>query len=288
MQFIYHILITSFIFWLLASWFRFFIKLKWNCDFSYLAIVIFSSYVCAILNTRFWFWFLSSLWISIVLNIPFTIIIFLLSKRLNEFYFSIWTMTLYILVYQLAYNLKITNWAFWISWITKNVVWNFGLDSLLWFLCLMFVVAIVVFSLLFLFKKSFLYKSLLAWWEKEISLKSLWISVSMCKFIIILMTIILASIAWACYTFYYWYIDPSSFWFSMLVLVLTIVFLSYKYNEFWVILLAVLIMFFYEWLRFVKFVDPWKIWYVREMMFSFVMIIVALIMFKKIKFWREV
>ena len=105
--------------------------------------------------------------------------------------------------------------------------------------------------------------------------------------IIILLTIILASIAWASYTFYYWYIDPSSFWFSMLILVLTIVFLSYKNDEFWVLLFSVLIMFFYEWLRFVKFVPPWKIWYIREILFSFVIVIVAFIIFKKINFWRE-
>lgn len=287
MPFVYHILIVSLIFGLLASGFRFFIKLKWNCDFSYLAIVIFASYVCAILNTKLWFWFLWSLWISIISAIPFAFLIFLLSKRLNAFYFSIWTITLYILAYQLAYNLEITNWSFWILWITKNIVWNIEANSLVSFLIMMFLVSIIVFTLLFLFKKSVLYKSLVAWGEKEIPLKSLGISISMCKILIILISVVLASIAWACYTFYYWYIDPSSFWFPMLILVLTIVFLSYKYNEFWVVLSAILIMFFYEWLRFVKFVEPWKIWYIREILFSLAMIIVAFITFKKINFWRE-
>lgn len=287
MQFVLHILTTAFIFSLLASWFRFFIKLKWSCDFSYMAIVIFASYICALLNTKFWFWFLWSLWISFIASIPFTFVIFLLSKRLNAFYFSIWTITLYILAYQLAYNLKITNWPFWILWITKNIIWNIEINSLVWFLVFMILVVIIVFTILFLFKKSILYKSLVARWEKEIPLKSLWISVSIRKILIILLTVVLASIAWACYTFYYWYIDPSSFWFSMLILVLTIVFLSYKYNEFWVMLFSLWIMFFYEWLRFVKFVPPWKIWYIREILFALVMIIVAFITFKKINFWRE-
>ena len=287
MPFVYHILIVSLIFGLLASGFRFFVKLKWSCDFSYMAIVIFASYVCALLNTKLWFWLLQSLWIAFIASIPFTFVVFLLSKKLNAFYFSIWTITLYILIYQLAYNLEITKWPFGISWITKNIIWNVEANSLVWFLIRMILITFVVFSLLFLFKKSLLYKSLIAWWEKESPLKSLWISISKTKLIIILLTIILASIAGACYTFYYWFIDPSSFWFAMLILVLTIVFLSYKYNEFWVMLFSLWIMFFYEWLRFVKFVPPWKIWYIREILFSLAMIIVAFIVFKKINFWRE-
>jgi ABC-type branched-subunit amino acid transport system permease subunit len=106
MQFFIHIIISAIIFTFLASGFKLFINLKGNLDFSYMAIVIFSSYVCALLNLHFGLGMLSSFVISFFLSLIFTFIVLFLSGKLNEMYFMIGTFALYMLVYQLAYNLE--------------------------------------------------------------------------------------------------------------------------------------------------------------------------------------
>ncbi|MDR0369434.1 MAG: hypothetical protein LBH96_02640 [Candidatus Peribacteria bacterium] len=53
MQFFIHIIISAIIFTFLASGFKLFINLKGNLDFSYMAIVIFASYSCALLNLHY-------------------------------------------------------------------------------------------------------------------------------------------------------------------------------------------------------------------------------------------
>jgi len=288
MEFIVHIMIFALIFSILATWFRFFLKIKWNCDYSYIAIVIFASYICAILNTKYWIWMVWTFFITLICSIPFTILVYLLSKKLNDFYFSIWTLSFYILIYQFAYNTeRLTNWAYGIANIKRNLFWNITIPWIWEYLWLILIIWIIIFVTLHLFKKSLIYKNFIWRWENELSLKSLWISSNKSKFYIICLSALLATIAWLCYTFYYCYISPSTFWFSTLVLILIIVFLSYKYNEFGVILISIIILSLYEWLRFIKVVDPWKIWYLREIIFSLVIIVVAFINFKKINFWRE-
>ena len=288
MQFIIHILNFALIFSIIACGFRFFIKIKWNCDYSYIAIVIFSSYLCAILNTSFWIGMIGSFLLSLVWSIPFTLLVFYLSKRLNDFYFSMGTFALYILIYLLAYNLNgLTNWVYWIANVKRILFWNILNMWIQGYLLIMLGVSIIAFWLLYLFKKSSLYKSFVWWWESELVTKSLWISSSKSKFLIICLSALLATLAWSCYTFYYCYVAPWTFRISTLILILSIVFLSYKYNEFGVIIISIIMLFLYEWLRFLKVVDPSKIWYLREMIFSLIIIIVVFITFKKINFWRE-
>ena len=288
MQFIIHIIIFALIFSILSCWFRFFIKIKWNCDYSYIAIVMFSSYISAILNTKFWISMFGTFWISLLCTIPFALLVFLLSKRLNDFYFSIGTLSFYILIYQLAYNTEfLTNWAYGVSNIKRFLIWDF---SILWnekYLILMLIISAILFGWLYFFKKTSTYKNFIWRWENELSLKSLWISSNKSKLLIICLSALLATIAWSCYTFYYCYISPSSFWFSTLILILIIVFISYKYNEFGVVLVSVIILALYEGLRFIKFVDPSRIWYFREIIFSLIVIVIAFLTFKKFNFWRE-
>jgi len=49
-QFILHIIITAIIFTVIASGFKFFIKIKGGLDFSYIAIIMFASYIGALAN----------------------------------------------------------------------------------------------------------------------------------------------------------------------------------------------------------------------------------------------
>lgn len=288
LQFALHIVISAIIFAILTSWFRFFIKLRWTIDFSYLAIVIFASYTSALLNINFWLGILASIFLSFGLSILFTFLVLFLSSKLNDVYFSIWTLALYILAYQLAYNMEgITWWALGLSWISRNLIGSFMVTGLSSYLILSLIILIILFTCLFLFKKSYFYKVLTWRGENEIVVKSLWTKIMKYKFVMILITTFLAAVGWWLYTFYYLYIDPSSFRLSMLILLVVIWFISYKYNDRGIFGTSLIVMFAYEYLRFFKVVDPSKIWYFREMLFGVIVVIVAFIVFRKTSFGRE-
>jgi len=288
MQFVIHIIISAIIFALLASGFKFFIKLKWNLDFSYMAIVIFSSYLSALLNIHFGIWIIMAIVISFLVSIGFTFLVLFLSKRLNDVYFTIGTLSLYVLVYQLAYNMEsITWWALGLSLTNRTLIWWISVSTLNSFLVFGGVLIALIIWWLVYFKKTYFYKTLMWWGEREFVVKSLWVKIDIYKFGMILVTTLLASLAWWLYAFYYLYIDPSTFWFTMLVPVLVIVFLSYKRNDWWTLIISLLVMFAYEYLRFFKIVEPSKIWYFREMMFWLIIVVVSFIVFRKTNFGRE-
>ena len=288
MQFAIHITISAIIFAILTSGFRFFIKLRGTIDFSYLAIVIFASYTAALINIYRWLGILVSILLSFIVSILFTFLVLFLSSKLNDVYFSIGTLALYILAYQLAYNMEgITWWALGLSWITRNLIGSVMVSSLWSYLILSLSILIILFTFLFFFKKSYFYKILTWRWENEIVLKSLWTKIIKYKFVMILITTFLAAVGWWLYTFYYLYIDPSSFRLSMLILLVVIWFISYKYNDRGIFGTSLIVMFAYEYLRFFKVVDPSKIGYFREMLFWVIVVIVAFLAFRKTSFGRE-
>jgi len=106
LEFILHISISAIIFTIIASGFKFFIKLKGSLDFSYIAILIFASYAGALVNIYREIGLLGSVGISFLAAIPFTFLILFLSSKLNDIYFTIGSFALYMLSYQLAYNLE--------------------------------------------------------------------------------------------------------------------------------------------------------------------------------------
>lgn len=288
MQFTFHIFISWIIFALLASGFKFFIKLKGNFDFSYLGIVLFTSYISALTNIHLNFGILLSFFVSFLSSLPFTLLILALSERLNAFYFSIGTMTFYMLIYQLAYNLDGISWgALGISGIKRFFIYVWDLSSLRIYFVFIFIIVFFISGLLLIFRKSILYKALLSWWENEFVLKVFWTSIKKYKIICILITTFLATLAATFYTFYYLYIDPSSFWFNMLILILTIVFLSYNYNEIGTLSIGIILITIYEYLRFIKPVDASKVGYFRIILFSLLIIILAFFHFRKIEKLRE-
>ncbi|MFZ2150524.1 MAG: branched-chain amino acid ABC transporter permease [Candidatus Absconditicoccaceae bacterium] len=288
MQFAIHIAISAIIFAILTSGFRFFIKLRGTIDFSYLAIVIFASYSSALLNIHFGLGILVSIILSFALSILFTFLVLFLSSKLNDVYFSIGTLALYILAYQLAYNMEgITGGALGLSGISRNLIGSMMVTSLSSYLILSLIILILLFTFLFFFKKSYFYKVLTGRGENEIVVKSLGTKILKYKFVMILITTFLAAVGGGLYTFYYLYIDPSSFRLSMLILLVVIGFISYKYNDRGILFTSMIVMFAYEYLRFFKVVDPSKIGYFREMIFGIIVIIVAFIVFRKTSFGRE-
>jgi branched-chain amino acid transport system permease protein len=288
MQFFIHIIISAIIFTFLASGFKLFINLKGNLDFSYMAIVIFSSYVCALLNLHYGRGMFSSFAISFFFSLVFTFFILLLSKRLNEMYFMIGTFTLYMLVYQLAYNLEpLTGGALGLGGIQRILIGNVVISDLSTFLWWIGGAVVVVIALLWYLKTTSFYKILMARAEREIVIKSLGLKVSRYKLGLILLSTLLASVAGMFYTFYYLYIDPSSFWFATLILALVIVLLSYKWNDIGTLCISLVILFIYEYLRFFKLVEASKIGYVREMLFGAIIMLLAFFFFRKVKFTRE-
>ena len=227
-----HILISAIIFTFFASGCKLFINLKGNLDFSYMAIVMFSSYVCALLNLHSGYGMMTSFGISFFLSLVVTFFVLFLSRRLNEMYFMIGTFALYMLVYHLACNLEgVTGGVLGLSGIQRILVGNVILHDLPSFLRVAGSGVVFVIVLLGYFKRTSFYKVLVARAERELVVKSLGMGVSRYTFGLILLSTFLASLAGMFYTFYYLYINPSSFRFPMLILAMVIVFLSYKWNE---------------------------------------------------------
>ena len=287
-EFTYHIIITAIIFYILASWFKFFLKLRATVDFSYLVIVIFGTYAGALLNTHFWYWIIVSIFLSFLLSLPITFIILFLSSKLSDVYFSIGTLALYVLAYQLAINMEfITWWVFWLFGMTQNIIWNIYLEWLTDYLILVSIICFFVIWFLIFLKKTYFYTVLKWWWENSTILQVLWVKINIYKFFMISLTTLLAVIWGNLYWFYYLYIDPSSFWISMLVLLLVLIFVSYKFDEIGTFIVSLLIISFYEYLRFFKVVDVTKLWYFREIIFALLIMIVAFFVFRKVNFGRD-
>ena len=287
LSFILHILISAGIFAILAIGFKFFVKLKGVIDFSYLAIVIFGSYVGALVNIHFGIGMIGSLLIAFLGSIPFTLLILYLSSKLNDVYFAIGTFALYVLSYQLAFNLEsITWWALWLSWMSRMMIGWIQATSLQAFAFFTWVIILLLLIGLTFFKRSYLFRILQWRGEWPWIIKSLGVRINRYKLILIAITTLLAVTWWVLYSFYYLYIDPPSFWLSMLILILVISFLSYSVNDRGTVLIAIGVLFAYEYLRFFKVVDPSQVGYMREMLFGLLTIIVALMVFKKAKFGR--
>ena len=109
--FLLHILISWCIFYIIWTGAKMFLKLRWSMDFSYLAIVIFGAYSAALLNGELgWTMQWAILW-AFGISLPFTLLVLYLSKKLEGLYFTIGTLTFYILMYQLALNLESITWG---------------------------------------------------------------------------------------------------------------------------------------------------------------------------------
>lgn len=287
-EFIAHITISAIIFYIIASWFKFFLKLKWNLDISYLAIVIFGAYIWAILNIELGIWMIGAMSIAFLASLWFTFLVLYLSKRLDEVYFTLWTFALYILIFQLALNLEWITWgALWLSWMTQNILWSLSIQNITWFLIFALVIVFLIVLWLGYFKATFFYKTLKWRGEREIIVKSLWVRINRYKLVMVLVTTLLAVIGGNLFSFYYLYIDPKSFRLGMLILILLISFLSYSFNDVKSLLIALIVLFAYEYLRFFKIVEPSKIGYFREIVFALLIMISAFIVFRKTKFSRD-
>ncbi len=287
--FLFHILIASLIFALLASGFKTFLKLKGDLDFSYMAIVLFASYASTLLSLKLWLGWIPAMMVSFLMSFPFTLLILYLSNKLDGVYFTLGTLTIYIFFYQFAYNAEwLTGGALGLNNMSSILLGSRKLVGLEQTLLFVAGVAMVIFLLLMLLRKSYFYKLLIAWGEREQVLKALGIATSPYKFALILLTSFLATVGGGLYAMYYHYIDPSSFWLGMLMLVLIIVFLSYKWEEWGTAVVGMLVLFGYEYLRFAKLVPADKLGYFREIIFSFLVLVLAFVLFKKIKVKREI
>lgn len=287
-NFLLHIVIMSIIFTILAVGFKFFLKLIGTLDFSYMGIVMFGSYAAALVHLHRWLGILASIGIAFVVSLPFTLLIMYLSTKLSELYFAIGTLTLYVLMYQLAFNLEsITNGAFWLTKIGRELIGNIQLSSLPSFFFFAGVIMILLFCWLFFFKRTYFFRVLQAWGEWPIITKSLWIYSWKYVGVMVMITTLLAVVGWSLFAFYYRYIDPPSFWIGMLTMLLIISFVSYKYNERLTFIVGLVVMFGYEYLRFFKVVDVAKLWYMREIIFTLLVVIVSFIVLKNLQFERK-
>ena len=158
LPFLYHLLITTIIFYILSTGFKFFLKLRLSIDFSYVAIVIFASYITALLNMHLGRSMFATIPIAWIGSILFTVLILYLSKRLSQVYFIVGTLALYMLVYQLSINwVSVTGGSFGLSGITRVLVGNFRIIGLGNFLIVAGVIGALVLVGLTLFKRTYIY-----------------------------------------------------------------------------------------------------------------------------------
>jgi len=287
-EFLYHICINAIIFFVICSGFKFFLKIWSTLDFSYLGIVIFAAYFWFYLNIHYEFWLLLSIVFSFLSCIPFMALLLYISTRLRWIYFLIGTLSVYMLMVNLAANLEaFTGWVFGISLTSQHIAWNIWFNSIdsffWWYLILFFIIALWLTYI----RKAFFYKVLQWWGENESSLKSIGYRTYVYKFIMIAITALLASIWWNLYGYYNAYIEPNSFWIIMLNMVLIISLVSYKLNSIGTLITSFLIIWMYEYVRFFKFVDPTLIGYLREMIFGCIVMLSVYIVFKHTKLGRQ-
>jgi branched-chain amino acid transport system permease protein len=286
--FLYHLCISSIIFYIIATWFKFFLRLRLSVDFSYIAIVLFGSYTSSILNIHYGRSIILTMIVSLILTIPFSFIIIYLSKRLSWIYFVIGTLSIYMFFFQLAANRQyLTWWPFGLSGIKRVLIWDIKIVSLEEFFILSCICCIIIMIGLSRFKKTYFFSILKGRWENHIILKSLGIHISYYTFMLIFITSICAVVGGNLFAFYYMYIDPQSFWLSMLILLLTIAFISYQQWEFLTLITSIIVILSYEYLRFFKIVDPALLGYFREIIFSVIIMIASYITFKNSNFGRE-
>jgi branched-chain amino acid transport system permease protein len=287
-NFLYHILISGCIFYCLTAGAKIFLTLRWSLDFSYLWVILFGSYVWVLSHLYWWRGMLAALGFSFLLSLFFTLFVLYLSSRLAWLYFSIWTLTLYMLFYQLAFNLKFITWgAFGLTGMGRDLVASISVSWLLPYLYYVLFYVLCVVGMLIYFKKTVMYTILQWWGEREVVIKSLGIQVVWYRLLMIAITTFLAVLGGNLYSFYYSFIDPNSFWLPFLVLLLVLVFGSYKLNEIMTFLFVLSIICIYEWLRFFKIVDPAHIWYVRELVFGILILIVSVWVSKNPLFTRQ-
>lgn len=288
LEFFYSIFVIVIVFFILSSGFKFFLNLKWELDFSYFAIIIFWSYISIIVNNLLSIWIIWSIFVAFLLSIFFTFFVLYFSSKLSNVYFIIWTLSIYILSLHFARNIEITWWAMWISAINQNIIWDYSLQS--WYDYFLFssIILLIIIIILIYIKKTLFYKALIWWWENELILKSLWINVKLYKLFMIILTTFLAIVWWWIYSFYFMYISVESFWLTLISTVIVISFLSYKFNEIGTFIISFLVIFGYEYLRFLKIVDQTHLWYFREIIFSILIMISSYFMFRNTDFWRDV
>lgn len=283
-QFLFHMISLWCIFYILTTWARIFLNLRWSIDFSYLGIVIFGAYAWALCNTQWGRGIFASVAFAFVLSLVFTFVVLYLSTKLEWLYFTIGTLTLYMLLYQLSYNAEsLTGWAFGLTWMTRELWRWLTLASPLQFLLFALSCALLVVCCLMYFKKTYVYKVLQWWGERHMVIKSLWTSVSRYKLLMICITTFLAVLGGNLYSFFIQFIDPNSFWLPMLVLLLVLLFWWYKLSEFWTLCFCLLVVWLYEYLRFFKVVDASQIGYFREIVFAILILMSSFWIFKRQK-----
>ncbi len=285
--FLLHIGIFSLIMGLLALWFKFFIKLKATLDFSYVGIVIVSAYSSALAQLHWGRWRLMATLFAMLVSLLFSVLIVRLASKLSEIYFAIGSFAIYMICFQLSWNLEwLTGWALGLSGLPRQVFVSVSLHSLQSFLLFTSIIALCIILFLRWFLQSYFFRVLQWWGERHLIIQSLGIYSRPYVFAMLCITTLLAALGWSLFAFYFSYIDPNSFSIYLIMLLLIIVFLSYKSGVWGSILVSFGVIFVYEFLRFFKLIDPSLLWYTREMMMDVFVVIAVLFVFTRIHFAR--
>lgn len=285
--FFLHLLVSTCVIYTLSVWFKFFLVIRGTLDLSYMSCVIFAAYIIWWFSVHMWMPMRLTGILALLLCLPVMFLLTVLARRLQGVYFIVGTLGVYMVSLQLALNLdKITWWALWLWGIMRNLVWSIELSSLWVFTACVVGLLLLVTVFIRYFQRSVIYAVIRGQWEHASVVRSLWVQQVMYHLLLISVTTLCSVTGAWIYVYYYQFLDPSSFRFSMLLPVLITAFLSYKANLMQTFLYTLIVVVWYEWLRFIKVVDSASVGYVREMMFGAAMICIWYWFIKRFAVWR--
>lgn len=181
------------------------------------------AYVAAVLSIHFHFSFLLILFIAILINAFWAIIVASISLRTIDDYFIICTLGIQVVVFSLMNNwVQMTNGPLGIANIPALNIGGQVFDNRISFSCLSLFFMIIVYILIKeIVKTSFGY-TLQSLSEDEIYTSSLGKNVYLSKLIAFTLSGIIATIPGVLYAYYISYIDPSSFTVNESIFILSI------------------------------------------------------------------
>ena len=275
-DFLFHVGITWSIYYFLATGIQLFLRVRWYIDFSYMWIVLLWSYISVITHIETWL----GLFLSFIVGAGIWYIGLLgsslITSKLSWMYASVWTLSIYVLMFQCVYIFgEITWWAYGLTGITKQIGWWIIVDQLSPFFVYIILCTIFVVYFLTYMKKTYIDIILRLWDTMPWVVASSWVAMQLYMFVLLCIASSIWIRWWTNYAFYYSYIHPDSFRLPMLLLLLVIAFVWYGRSEYIKLSIAMGVMVVYEWLRFLPFIDVVHRWYVREILFSLIIIIIS-------------
>jgi branched-chain amino acid transport system permease protein len=220
---------------------------------GHIGIFAIGAYFTGIMNIH-GYGFLFSTSLGVIASCICAIFLSLLTKKLKGDYFAIATLAFHYIVYNVLLNwIEITRGPLGIPGIQRPSLGEYSLENnILFFVCILFI-TILALSMTFLLFRSHIARKLIALREYEDAALSLGIKDVSTRNIVFLFGSILASLSGSCMAIYLQFIDPSIFYVTTLIFILTLIIVG-GIGTFWGVIFSTIgLVVFTEIIRFLPF-----------------------------------